>query len=389
MELKEYQQTALDQVKTYLDKLTEWRKRSEKDPESEIDFAQKAWEKATKGKSYHVRKDGLGRPLPNFCLKIPTGGGKTLLAAKAIDLINTTYLHKRTGIVLWIVPSEQIYSQTIRSLRDREHPYRQTLDIASGGRTLILEKADRFSPGEVQENLAILMLMLPSANRLNKETLKVFKDTGGFQDFFPLEDDIQGHADILKQVRNLDYFGSGDGFWGRQVKTSLGNTLRLLSPIIILDEGHRAYSEGAQQTLFGFNPSIIVELSATPTEQSNVLVKITGLELLREDMIKLDLHLVNKASPDWKDTLLAAVNQRDLLEREAKDYHANTNTYIRPICLIQVERTGKDQRGAGKVHAEDVREWLVLTHGIPAEQVAVKSHQVNELKDEDDIGGLM
>lgn len=84
MELKEYQKKTLDQVKRYL--------------------------------------------------KIPTGGGKTILACHIIDLINRTYLKKQTGIVLWIVPTTQIYRQTLTSLKNREHPYRQVLDIASGGR---------------------------------------------------------------------------------------------------------------------------------------------------------------------------------------------------------------------------------------------------------------
>jgi type III restriction enzyme len=149
-------------------------------------------------------------------------------------------------------------------------------------------------------NLVVLTLMLPSASRQNKETLKVFKDSGGFGAFFPKDDDVQGHAKLLERFPNLDAFGDGKGLFQRQVKTSLGNTLRILSPVVILDEGHKAFSEMAQDTLRGLNPSIIVELSATPTDASNVLVDIKGLELKREDMIKLDLHINNKESTRWK-----------------------------------------------------------------------------------------
>jgi type III restriction enzyme len=214
-----------------------------------------------------------------FIWKIPTGGGKTLLACHTIDLINRRYLKKQTGIVLWIVPTTQIYRQTLLSLRDRAHPYRQILDIASGGRTLILEKTDRFMPLDVQENLAVMMLMLPSANRLNKETLKVFKDSGGFGDFFPPEDDREKNERLLRQFPNLDFFGDANGFMGRVVKTSLGNTLRILKPIILIDEGHKAYSDKARDTILGFNPSIVVELSATPPEDVNKLVVISGQQL--------------------------------------------------------------------------------------------------------------
>ncbi|MFH1991134.1 MAG: DEAD/DEAH box helicase family protein [Pseudomonadota bacterium] len=369
--------------------LADWRKKAEQIPEAEIDFPAKAWEKAGIGRSYRPRKNGIGQPLPNFCLKIPTGGGKTLLAVKMIDLANRIYRKKKTGLVLWIVPTTQIYRQTIRSLKDRDHPYRQHLDLASGSRTVILEKTDRFSPLDVEENLVVLMLMLPSANRQTKETLKVFKDSGGFQDFFPAEDDRQGQEKILKDICNLDTYEKESGFWGKQAKTSLGNTLRTLSPLIILDEGHKAYSEGAQNTLRGFNPCMIAELSATPSQKSNVLVDISGRELLREEMIKLDLHVVNKVSPDWKDTLLAGVNKRNILEQKAREFEANSGVTIRPICLIQAERTGKEQRGTRYIHSEDVREQLIKTIGIPAEQVAVKTSEKDELKEVDDIGGLM
>jgi type III restriction enzyme len=386
MELKEYQQRALAQVKAYLEALNRWRVNNEKvvaaaGKESALDVPLKAWEEVG-GKNYRSRKNGLGECLPNFCLKIPTGGGKTLLAAHAIDHINRIYRQRQTGLVLWVMPTTQIYRQTIEHLCDRDHPYRQVLDIASGGRTVIYEKTDRFTPEDVAENLVVLTLMLPSASRQNKETLKVFKDSGGFGAFFPKDDDVRGHAKLLERFPNLDAFGGGNGLFQRQVKTSLGNTLRLLSPVIILDEGHKAYSETAQDTLYKLNPSIIVELSATPTDASNVLVDIKGVELKREDMIKLDLHINNKESTRWKDTMLASIKKREPLEAAAQKYEANTGNHIRPICLVQVERTGKDQRGGNFIHAEDVREFLVKDYGISADEVAVKS------SDKDDIEGM-
>ncbi|MFA7253312.1 MAG: DEAD/DEAH box helicase family protein [Patescibacteria group bacterium] len=388
MELKDYQIRTLEQVKSYLTLLSEWKSNAEKVPEMEIDFAVKAWEKAGIPKGYHPKKDGLDKPLPNFCLKIPTGGGKTLLAVKTIDLINQNYLKKQTGLVLWIVPTTQIYRQTIKNLKDKGHPYRQHLDLASGGRTTILEKSDHFSPQDLEENLVVMMLMLQSSNRQTKEALKVFKDNG-FSDFFPLEDDIEGQAKVLEQIPNLDTFGEKDGFWGRQIKTSLGNVLRLCQPIMILDEGHKAYSDGAQATLRGFNPSILIELSATPPEMSNILVDIPGIELNREEMIKLDLHVVNKASADWKDTILEAINKRENLETKALEYEANSGQYIRPICVIQVERTGKDQRGANFIHSENVKEFLVSVKGISPDEIAIKTSEKDELREVDDLGGLM
>ncbi len=385
MELKEYQKKTLETVKLYLDALADFKAKNDKaveiDPELSINFPLKAWEKVI-GRTYYSKKNGLDEELPDFYIKIPTGGGKTVLACHTIDLINKIYLKKQTGIVLWIVPTTQIYRQTLANLKNREHPYRQVLDISSGGRTVILEKTDKFSALDIKENLVVMLLMLPSASRQNKEVLKVFKDSGSFADFFPQEDDRAGNEKLLKQFPNLHYFGDEIGFFGKIVKTSLGNTLRILKPIIIIDEGHKAYSEIAQKTIRDFNPSIVVELSATPPQNSNNLVNISGQELNQEEMIKLDLHITNKAELDWQNTMLASVEKRNFLEQKAKEYEANTGEFIRPICLVQVERTGKDQKGTRYIHAEDVKDYLIKQCGIPIEQIAIKSSE------KDDIEGI-
>ena len=292
MELKEYQKTTLKQIKNYLQLLDK-----EKGLGNLRHASMDAWN-ALGLKPYKERQNGLGQDLSNFCLKIPTGGGKTFLAVKSIDLINSIYRKRRTGLILWIVPTNQIYQQTIKNLKNREHPYRQHLDIASGGRTSILEKTDRFSPMDIEENLVVLMLMLPSANRKTKEALRIFKDNGGFQSFFPPEDEITKHGELLSKLPNLDTYGEIDGFWQRQIKTSLGNTLRILSPLIILDEGHKAYSEQAQETLRGFNPCMILELSATPSEESNILVDIKGKRI---ETKKIEFEKIKKIKKEEKE----------------------------------------------------------------------------------------
>ena len=390
MILKEYQKRTLEIVRGYVENLAAWRdKTASLDPEFEFDWAAKAWQKSVPSRPYVPRWNGLGDPLPTFCLKIPTGGGKTLLATKVIDLVHTHFLRRQSGLVLWVVPTTQIYNQTLKALKDRDHPYRQQLDVLSAGRTLILEKTSGFAPRDVSERLCVLLLMLPSANRRTKDSLRMFRDSGGFDRFFPFDEDAEGQRKLLEKMPNLDTFERQGGVWGQHAKTSLGNTLRLLRPLIVLDEGHKAYSRNAKNTLEGFNPYMIVELSATPPRDANVLVNISGQELNAEEMIKLDLHIKNSASVNWEDTLLASVEHRKLLEAEARLHEADTGEYIRPICLIQVERTGKGQRRPGIVHADDVREYLLRHPEVRPEHVAVKTSNKDELKILDEIGGLL
>ena len=134
---------------------------------------------------------------------------------------------------------------------------------------------------------------------------------------------------------------------------------------------------------------MIVELSATPAKGANVLVEILGRELNDEEMIKLDLHIRNKASSDWRGTLLESVEHREHLEAAARRHEAESGTYIRPICVIQVERTGREQRKPGYIHTDDVREYLLQHPGIGPEYIAVKTSAKDELKEVDDVGGLL
>lgn len=110
-------------------------------------------------------------------------------------------------------------------------------------------------------------------------------------------------------------------------------------------------------------------------------MKITGRELHEEEMIKLDIHLTNKSSLDWKDTMLASFEKRNDLEKKAKEYEQNTGQYIRPICLIQVERTGKDQRDNNFIHAEDAKEFLIKKCNIPQGHIAITSSRKMILKE--------
>ena len=336
---------------------------------------------------FSPRFDGCDRPVPNVVLKVPTGGGKTWLAISAVSQILGRYLDRNTGFILWIVPNEAIYNQTLKRLKDRQHPYRQALDRAAAGRVRIMEKADRLDARDVETHLCVMLLMLQSANRETQESLKMFQDRGDVHGFFPPEGEQQAHKAALDHTPNLSSY---DGMF-TMVKDSLGNALRIIRPVVVLDEGHRAISDLAFRTLYEFNPCFVLELTATPQDvqprggknpregrYANVLVEITGRELDREGMIKMPLNLDPRQGNDWKATLNTAMLKLNDLDKDARTLQADTGRYIRPIMLIQVERTGADQRESGHIHADDVRDWL-LTAGFDEMEIAIKTAERNDL----------
>ncbi len=325
-------------------------------------------------------KNGLGNFYPRAVVKVPTGGGKTLLAIEAIKEYQTRFAKKQHGLVVWIVPSETIYSQTIRQLKDKSHHLRQFIDQSSGGKTIILEKGQKLTQNDIANNLVILFVMIQSVSRTKgKEGLKVFQDSGGYEGFFPADNRYDLHEKIIEQYPNVDYF---DYMGQKSVKSSLGNAIRVSKPLIIIDEIHKVFTPTAKETINNLNPEMIIGFSATPKTGMNIISKVSGLELKEEEMIKLDMHIIPPANDDndWKAMLRNIKERRESLEKEAIAYQRSSGKYIRPMALIQAELTGKDQRGKGPVHAMDVKEYLIEL-GVNADNIAIKSSSQNDIED--------
>jgi type III restriction enzyme len=412
MQLKDYQQAALDDFRYYLSTLAEARDTAEQvaaflrstgraaDTE---DWCRKAWEhlgteqRLPLVKDVHgqtvvppciSRRDGLNQPIPNVCLKLPTGGGKTLVACGALELLHTQFFKRQTGFVVWVVPSDAIYRQTWAALADREHAYRQRLERASAGRIKLLKKTDAFTPADVENYLCVMVIMLQAGavKAAAQVRRKMFQDSGRLPAFFPEVDDPIGNKSLLSRVPNLDVNEIGDDEFragGLTIKQSLGNVFRLIQPAIVIDEGHKAYSTTARDFLQGFNPRFMLELSATPNSGrerlSNVLIAVSGTALQKEEMIKLPINLANFSGADWKHTLTQAKVKLHELEQTALRVQGNENRYVRPILIARVERTGKDQLDGLALHAETVRDFLQTQLGVAAEEVKVKSAELDEL----------
>ncbi len=406
MQLKTYQQNALEQLDRWLDALKESLTNSKKAgkaledagvpiPEELKNYPLAAW-KSLKEQNvlpgipqdgniaipeYISRTATSGDPIPHVCLKVPTGGGKTLLGVAALERIK-----QETGFVLWIVPTKAIYEQTIKAFRTREHPYRQMLERISGGKVKLLEKKDRFNTQDVASRLCIMMLMLPSANRQkNKGFLKIFRDSGGYTSFFPEQDDATANQKLSGEHPDLEKNKTGD--W---VKQSLINALKLIRPTVILDEAHKAYGANDKnnkefvRSVNQLNPRLVLELSATPKRGiSNILVNIGGAELKDEEMIKLPIEIHSFSNSDWQHTLAETQKKLGGLEVEARKLRERENRYVRPIALVRVQRTGREHRDTRHIHAEDARKYLIQNLAVPEDQIRVQSSEQKELAGED------
>ena len=402
MELKDYQANALEAFTAWLDALTSARLQSQAAinalkqagpaitiSEELYNYPKIAWQQlrdagyvADSAGEYVSRTDDADMPIPHICFKVPTGGGKTLLAAAALQR-----LRRQTGLTLWVMPTRAIYEQTKAALRNREHPYRQMLEIASAGRVKLLEKDDLFTKADIENYLCVMLLMLPAANRQRgRDFLRMFRDSGRYPTLFPDSDDLLGDARLLNDYPDLERI-SDDG----PVKHSLFNVFKMLRPVVILDEAHKAYgarnleaNEEFARSVSRLDPSLVIELSATPNRGiSNLLVDITGVELKNEEMIKLPVQVTSFTNADWHYTLAQAHDELERLDAEAKSLQMSEGRYIRPIAVVRVERTGRDQRDGERVHSEDVREYLTQNMGVPENSIAVKSSELDELGRDD------
>jgi len=381
MSLKDYQDRIVREVHAYLRHLAGAR------AEHGRYASQEAWRKARIPGHYTAEENGLGEDLPRLCVKVPTGGGKTLLATQMLGSAMQTILTDRNGagLVLWVVPSGQIYRDTLKALRERGGFLRTMLEHATGRKIELWEKTDivRMTPSQLATCLNILVVQLASTNRETKDQLKFFKDSGGnITAHFPPEDEPEAHAKLKAKFPNLEMIEDDADRNRHLAKTSVGNLVKLCRPAVVLDEGHKATSDLAQRTLRDFNASIIFELSATPRKGANIISRASGQELLDEEMIKLPMNIAVSGAKNWKDLLTRARDKRQSLATRADALvtGGDMGRPIRPIVLVQVERTGYDQRDNKHIHAEDVKDYLTQKLGVPGNAVAIKSTATDDLE---------
>ena len=307
---------------------------------------------------------------PAVCLRIPTGGGKTLLAAHCIAAAGSTLLDSDAPVALWLTPSDTIRTQTLEALANVRHPYRQALAHYFGDRVRVcdLDTLQTVGPQEVGKSAIVVVATIQSLNVSNTAQRNVY---AFFEELAPHFADIpasvqQGLEKVTAEdLENQQYLTSTD--LGR-VKFSIANWLHMQRPVVIVDEAHNNRTERFFQTLGRVAPSCIIELTATPVPGNNVLHHVSAQELKAEQMIKLPIVLAEHPQ-GWQDCVADAIRTRDQLEQAA----VNEPDYVRPIVLIQAAPKG------GDATVDVVRQYLIDEQKIGEVQIAVATGSQKEL----------
>ena len=352
MELKTYQKKVIADLTRYLELLNETK--------SDAAAFRLFWQE--KSAPILGRYQNVIPGVPNLCFKVPTGGGKTFIACNAVRPIFDALPATKTKAVVWLVPSDAILTQTAKALKDTSHPYRQKIDVDFGGRVEVYTKQEllngqNFNPTAVTEQLSVMVLSYDSFRGRGKEGLKAYQENSNLAAF----------AKVL---------GKPDSPIEKADETALFQIINQLNPLVIVDESHHARSELSLEMLENFNPCFVLDLTATPKKESNIISYVDAVQLKNEHMVKLPVIVYNRDSQS--EVLIDAIDLRNKLEEIADAEYAKTGKYIRPIALFQAQPKGKEDATT----FEKLRDKLVDA-GIPAEQIAIRTADVNELKNTD------
>src|SRR3989338_5197411 len=152
LQLKLYQQRTLNELKEFLVDTNKLVSGSKIEPEKALKLV---FNIRNETETYKSLPDLVNTPY--LCIKIPTGGGKTLVASYSLSVIFDNYLQDKNGkgLVMWYVPSDAIRTQTLSNLQNREHSYREALDTKFGNnvKVLTLEEALTIQKSDLQNNL--------------------------------------------------------------------------------------------------------------------------------------------------------------------------------------------------------------------------------------------
>lgn len=362
MELKPYQQKVITDLENYLSYL------------EECSSPAQAFNEYWKDKlgEYTVKLDGSTtgmRPYKDtipgaahIAIKVPTSGGKTFIACNALKSINTYFNKGNPKAVVWLVPWSNLLQQTVGNLSNPSHPYREKLNTLFNGRVEVYGKEQllqgaNFNPSSVLEQLNIYVFNFSSLriNKANKEDRKIYQENGALESF---ADTLIDEEVVLEGTD----------------RTALINVIRSLNPVVIVDESHNAESDLSVEMLNNLNPSLVLDLTATPKSNSNIISFVNAVELKKEHMVKLPVIVYNHNRKE--EVISSALHLQRQLELLAQEEEKQKGKYIRPIILFQAQSNIK---GKDNATFQNIKEKLIRL-GIPEEQIKIKVSGIDELK---------
>lgn len=356
MKLKNYQGEVLDRFEDFLRR---WRQEAEAQPGSR-EASRRAFEACTLETfkvrlPYHAPAPLAEDDVPVVCLRVPTGGGKTLIGGHAIARLKRSFLGGGNTLTIWLVPTDPIRVQTLKALRTPGELLHDELRALLGEVAVLdLDEALSVSPAVLDSHDTILVATMQAFKQADTERLSVYKPNGAL----------------------MDHFRGIEGGW------SLAEALALRRPFIVVDEAHNQGTALAFDTLARLKPCAVLEMTATPDrlhQPSNVLVSISASTLQGEDMIKLPIEMA--VHGDWRIALREAITRLDALQADADAERIATGEPLRPIMLLQAERQQADNPDAMTV--DRVRAALIEQFGVPEAQIARSASGIDELSTAD------
>lgn len=354
MELKNYQKDTLSTLRRFFEKARVEGPRAA----YEAIVAEPEMAKRLKGFAGSYRPLNGMEETPYVCLRLPTGGGKTLLAAHAVNIAKETWIERDFPLVLWLVPTTTIRKQTVDALKSPRHPYRAALDDAFAGRVRIFDIGDftQLLPHDLRSNCCVVVATI--------QTLRV-KDTEGrkvYAHHEMLEPHFTGVPDKMPGLEVIE-----NGKSAGTIKFSFANLMHLHRPLMIVDEAHKAVTGLSREMHARVNPTAIIEFTATPRTNSNILHSVSAQELKDEEMIKLPVMLSEHQT--WQTAVSGAILKRAELVEDAR----LERDYLRPIVLFQAQN--KDE----EVTVAVLKQHLIDVEGIDEHRIAIATGDQRQL----------
>ena len=298
--------------------------------------------------------------VPTVCLRLPTGGGKTILAAYSVGVAAEHCRDTDTPMVLWLVPSNTIRVQTLKALMNPSHAYRMVLDDRFGGRVRVYDIVDfaTITPQDARTHCCVIVATMQALRQTGTERLQVYAHN----------ENLEGHFQtaLARSATGLQPIDDAHP----SPRFSFMNVLKMHRPIVLVDEAQNFATGLSEEIQRRIGPAVVVEFTATPPKGSNVLYRATAAELKTDEMIKLPVVLTEHVG-DWRDAVCQAVARRKKLAEVAR-----TETGLRPVrpmLLIQAENKGREADWPA------VKAYLMETEGLEEREIAVQTQDRKEL----------